>query len=120
MSDTLSMDAETETPGTIENMAVLNFSTAKDARELEHISDINNVAVVLISEELAGALSKIPMKNVAGIIPVAPGANLKLLIGQITLTGAALAAAKEEIAAFFSHYSRRSRGHSRLCRSFAF
>jgi hypothetical protein len=36
------------------------------------------------------------MKNVAGIIPVAPGANLKLLIGQTKVTGEALAAAKED------------------------
>jgi hypothetical protein len=96
MSDTPSTDANTETPRVIENMAVLDLSTAKDAGELKNISAIKNVAVVLIPEELAGALASIRMENVAGVIPVATGANLKLLIGQIKLTGEALAAAKED------------------------
>jgi hypothetical protein len=77
--------------GPIENMAVLDLTSVRDPDDLEGITSIANVAVVLVPESLAGALTRIPTRNVASIVPIPDGAEVRLHTGAVVLGGDALA-----------------------------
>jgi hypothetical protein len=77
--------------GVIENVPVLDLSRMKSPDEIARITRIQNVAMVLVPESLAHVLVGIPMKNVAGTIPVPDGASVKMHVGPVTMSGEALA-----------------------------
>jgi hypothetical protein len=78
-------------PGQIENVAVLDLTSVRDPDDLAGITSIANVAVVLVPESLAGALTRIPTRNVASIVPIPDGAEVRLHTGAVVLGGDALA-----------------------------
>jgi hypothetical protein len=73
--------------GAVANVAVLDLTGTRSVEELERIASIENVALVLVPESLAGALPRIPMRNVASIVPVPDGATVKLHTGAVVLSG---------------------------------
>ena len=77
--------------GAIENVAMLDLTSMRTAEELEGIASIANVALVLVPESLAGVLARIPTKNVASVVPVPDGAEVKVHTGAVVLGGEALA-----------------------------
>jgi hypothetical protein len=82
--------------GVVENVAVLDLSPMRSAEELARIKGIRNVATVIVPESLAGALTGIPMTNVANVVPVPDGARVNAHVGVMTLDGAALAATGDQ------------------------
>ncbi|MEZ4710477.1 MAG: hypothetical protein R3A44_24960 [Caldilineaceae bacterium] len=78
----------------IKNVAMLDLSTMKSAEELDKISSIKNVATILIAESLHSKLMTKPIKNVASIIPIPDGENVrvKVINGPVQLGGDAFSA----------------------------
>lgn len=78
----------------ITNVALLDLSTMKSAEELDKISSIKNVATILIAESLHSQLMTKPIKNVASIIPIPDGENVrvKVINGPLQLGGDAFSA----------------------------
>lgn len=75
---------------TISNMALLDLTGSGSAEELAAIDGISNVAVILVPESLSGALARIPMRDVASIVPVPDGAQLRVHTGSVVMGGEAL------------------------------
>ena len=90
------MPEERVPSGQISEMGILNLLSAKVPEDIAGINSISNVGVVLIPEHLAACLAKIPMTDVGSIASIPTGENINLLIGQITLTGEALAGGDPE------------------------
>jgi hypothetical protein len=75
----------------IRNVALLDLTGATSDETLAGVSRIANVAAILVPESLLGKLLAIPMQNVAATVPVPDGKTVKVLSGQTTLSGEALA-----------------------------
>jgi hypothetical protein len=75
----------------IRDVALLDLTGAQAASALEGVTRISHVAAILVPESLIPRLTSIPMDRVAATIPVPDGRRAKVLAGQITLSGEALA-----------------------------
>jgi len=75
----------------IQNLGVLDLTGMKSADELSSIARIENVGVILVSESLLGGLNSIPMKNVGATVPIPEGENVRVMTGNVRLSGEALA-----------------------------
>ncbi|MFA9428846.1 hypothetical protein [Egicoccus sp. AB-alg2] len=82
--------------GVISNVALLDLTSLHEREELEAIARIDDVAVILVRESLAGALARIPTTNVASIVPIADGARTQVHTGGVVMSGEALAAPDNE------------------------
>ncbi len=82
--------------GEIRNVAVLDLTGAKAPDGLDAVTRIENVAVVLVPEPLMQRLMSIPMANVATVVPVPAGADVKVQVGELTMSGEALAGGDQE------------------------
>ena len=80
-----------ETPREIRDVAVLDLTGANAAEALNGITRLVNVATILASESLLPRLSSIPMERVATVVPIPEGSRVRLLSGQLVLSGEALA-----------------------------
>jgi hypothetical protein len=83
-------------PGEIKNLGHLDLTSMKSPEELDRIKSIENVGAILVPEPLMGRLAGIPMKNVGSTIAIPEGENVRLMTGQIKLTGEALASPGSE------------------------
>lgn len=79
-------------PNVIRDVALLDLSHASSAGDLAHIAAIEDVAMLLIPESLTGALTAIPMRNVAAVVPVPDGVRVRVHTGAMTTDGPGLAA----------------------------
>jgi hypothetical protein len=77
-------------PHEIRQVAVLDLTGATAGESLVGVTRIVNVATILASESLLPRLSSIPMENVATIVPVPDGSQIRLMTGQVVLSGEAL------------------------------
>jgi hypothetical protein len=77
--------------GAVENVAVLDLTSMTSSEDLAAISRIENVALVLVPHSLAGALARVPTRNVASVVPVPDGADVRVHTGAVVLGGDALA-----------------------------
>jgi hypothetical protein len=75
---------------TISNMALLDLTGGGAAEELAAIDGISNVAVIIVPESLSGALARIPMRDVASVVPVPDGADVRIHTGSVVMGGDAL------------------------------
>lgn len=94
------MQPATLTPGggrEIHNVALLDLTGAQAAGALDGVTRISNVATILVPESLLPKLSSIPMDRVAATIPVADGRRARVMAGQITLSGEALAGIGDDL-----------------------
>lgn len=80
----------TQTTGVIEDVALLDL-TSMTPDEVARITEIRNVAMILVPESLAGALAGIPMSDVASVIPIPDGAETRVHTGSLVMGGDALA-----------------------------
>ena len=86
------MDAEPAAPTReIRNIALLDLTGASSADVLDGIQRISKVATILVPEGLVGRLSQIPMEKVAATVPIPDGKRVKVLSGQVSMSGEALA-----------------------------
>jgi hypothetical protein len=74
----------------IKNVALLDLTGATSAEALDNVTRISNVATILVPEGLLGKLLAIPMEKVAATVPIPDGKRVKVLSGQIALSGEAL------------------------------
>src|SRR5256885_5198105 len=77
-------------PREIKNVALLDLTGATGADLLDNISKISKVATILDPESLVGKLMSIPMESVAATVPIPDGKRVKVMSGQIVLSGEAL------------------------------
>jgi len=82
--------------GQIHEVGVLNLLSAKTAEDFKGITSISEVGVILVPEHLAAELMKVPMHEVGTVAAIPEGDNVNLQVGQIKLTGEALAAGDPE------------------------
>ncbi len=82
--------------GHIREMGMLDLRSAKTPEDLSGITSIEEVGVILIPEHLTTVLATIPMKEVGMIASVPEGANVQTQLGQVRLSGEALAAGDPE------------------------
>src|SRR5688572_10524527 len=78
------------TGGEIKNVALLDLTGAGSAEQLDRVTSIENVAAILVPERLMGRLLSIPMHNVAATLPIPDGKRVKVMTGQVVLSGEAL------------------------------
>lgn len=81
----------TTTEGAYRRMPLLDLSHAAEPSDLAHISEITDVAVVVVPEHLAHILGTIEMSGVANIIKVAQGAHVHAHTGSLMIGGDGLA-----------------------------
>jgi hypothetical protein len=82
--------------GHIHEVGMLDLRSAKTPEDLSGITAISEVGCILIPEHLAARLNQIPMSEVGSVVPIPQGENIKCQIGQVWLTGEALAAGDPE------------------------
>lgn len=80
----------------LKDMGMLDLRHVKSAEELKGIAEISDIGVILISEDLVGALSNVNIHDVGGIMPVPAGGKVNCMTGQTRLTGEALASGDPE------------------------
>ena len=85
------MEPDPTPDGVIENTPMLDLTGMSSPDELHGISQLKNVAVVLVPEALSGALASIPMENVASVVPIPGGARPSVHTGSIVMGGEGLA-----------------------------
>jgi hypothetical protein len=76
----------------IRDVALLDLTGAHAAGALDGVTRISHVATILVPESLVPKLSTIPMDRVATMVPVPDGQRVKVMSGQIVLSGEALSA----------------------------
>jgi len=80
--------SENETvPVVIKDQPVLDLSHLTEPGQLAAISKIENVALVLVPESLAGAYVAIPLEHVAQTVYVPDGANARVHTGTLEVGG---------------------------------
>lgn len=70
---------------------MLDLTSMRSPDDLAAIDSIDNVALILVPESLAGALARIPTSGVASIVPVPDGSDVRVHTGTVVLGGEALA-----------------------------
>lgn len=76
--------------GIIENMLILDLTGIKSTEELQRIKKITNVVVIIVPEELSGALASISKENIVNIMTVpndSKDLNMKKCTGDLKLRG---------------------------------
>lgn len=76
--------------GHVADVGLLDLRFAKQPEDLSGIESISDVGVVLVPEELAWVLTRIPVSDVGVVVPVPEGDNVNCMAGQIRLTGGSL------------------------------
>jgi hypothetical protein len=80
-----------DTQREIRNVALLDLTGATSAQTLDGVGRIENVAAILVPASLLGRLMAIPMHNVAATLPIPDGKTVRVMSGQVILSGEALA-----------------------------
>lgn len=76
--------------GVIQDVAVLDLTPMTSREELAGITEIRDVATLLVRESLMSALAAIPITDVATVIPVPDGARVNVHTGSLKVSGEAL------------------------------
>ena len=85
--------------GVIQDVAMLDLTPMTSAEELDGITRISDVAIVLVPESLMAAVVGIPMDDVAMVVPVPTGVEVREHTGALVMGGEALASPDAENAA---------------------
>jgi hypothetical protein len=91
--------AEPEPGGVIRNVAVLDLTANTRPEELAHIRRIEDVAVVLVRESAASALTRIDLVDVASVVQIPEHGMARVHTGTVTLSGESFAdeSAKDDV-----------------------
>jgi hypothetical protein len=76
----------------VKDEAILDLSHLTEPAQLDAISWIEDVAVVIVPESLAGAYATIPTVDVASTLYVPSGVNVRMQTGSLTVGGDGLGA----------------------------
>lgn len=76
----------------IKDIALLDLTGAGGPDLLDGITRISHVAAILVPESLLGKLMSIPMDRIAATVPIPDGKRVKVMSGQIVLSGESLSA----------------------------
>ncbi|MFD1675908.1 hypothetical protein [Alicyclobacillus fodiniaquatilis] len=82
--------------GKIMNVGFLDLRGVRSAEEFSRIESIMNVGMILVQEDQMAYVGTVPMENVGGIVPVPVGPDVKILSGQMEISGESLAAQGDE------------------------
>jgi hypothetical protein len=85
--------------GVIRDVDTLDLTPMTSAEDLAGITRISDVAIVLVPESLMPAVVAIPMDDVAMVVPVPDGVEVRKHTGSLVMAGEALAAPEGENAA---------------------
>jgi hypothetical protein len=85
--------------GVIQDVAELDLTPLTSADDLAGITRISDVALVLVPEPLMAAVMRIPMDDVAMVVPVPTGVQVRTHTGALVMGGEALAGPGAEDAA---------------------
>jgi hypothetical protein len=85
--------------GEIRDVALLDLTPMTSAEDLAGITRISDVAIVLVPESLMAAAAAIPMDDVAMVVPVPDGVEVRTHTGALVMAGEALAGPEVEHAA---------------------
>lgn len=77
--------------GVIRDVAMLDLTASTRPEELAHIRRIEDVAVILVRESAAAALTRIDLEDVASVVQVPEHGVPRVHTGTLVLTGAAFA-----------------------------
>jgi hypothetical protein len=77
--------------GEINDVALLDLTPLRSAEELAGITRISDVAIMLVPESLMAAAVGIPMDDVAMVVPVPDGVEVRVHTGALVMGGEALA-----------------------------
>jgi hypothetical protein len=91
--------ADRRLAGVINDVAMLDLTPMTSAEELAGITRISDVAMVLVRESLMPAVVAIPMDDVAMVVPVPDGVQVRTHTGALVMGGEALAGPDAENAA---------------------
>ncbi len=80
----------------IRNVALLDLTGSDAGDLLERVTSIKNVAAILVPEKLMPKLMAVPMRNVAATVPIPDGKRVKVMSGQVVLSGEALTGSQAE------------------------
>ena len=78
--------------GEIEDVALLDLTPMTSAEDLAGITRISDVALLLVPESLMPAVTAIPMDDVAMLVPVPDGVQVRSHTGSLVVTGALIIA----------------------------
>ena len=88
----MSEDNESRSGGReIVNVGMLDLTTMTSEDDLAGIEQIRNVGLILVTEQLAHVLARIPQRNVGSTLAVPAGEKVKVIVGNIKMPGEALA-----------------------------
>jgi hypothetical protein len=82
--------------GVIRDVAMLDLTPLTSAEDLAGITRLEDVAIVLVPESLMAAVVGIPMDDVAMVVPVPDGVQVRDHTGAVVMGGEALAAPEAE------------------------
>jgi hypothetical protein len=85
--------------GEIKDVSLLDLTPMTSAEDLAGIGRISDVAIVLVPESLMAATAGIPMDDVAMVVPVPDGVEVRNHTGALVMGGEALAGPEVENAA---------------------
>jgi hypothetical protein len=85
--------------GVIEDVAMLDLTPMTSAEDLAGITRLKDVAMVLVPEPLLPAVVSIPMDDVAMVVPIPVGVEVRKHTGALVMGGEALAGPELENAA---------------------
>lgn len=91
MSEGTAAFPEPDQRGVIHDVAVLDLTGSTDPEQLAHIRRIHDVAVILVRESAASALTRIDLNDVASVVQVPEHGVPRVHTGTLVLTGAAFA-----------------------------
>jgi hypothetical protein len=77
--------------GEVTDVALLDLTSLTSAEDLAGITRISDVAMVLVPESLMAAVVGIPMDDVAMVVPVPGGVEVRVHTGAMVMGGEALA-----------------------------
>lgn len=78
--------------GKISDVGMLDLRYAKTPEDLAGITSISDVGAILIPEHLTGALARIGISDVGGVVAVPQDCKVSCMTGQVQLSAASLAA----------------------------
>lgn len=99
MTEQTTTAPEPDAQGVIHDVAVLDLTASTRPEDLAHIRRIEDVAVILVRESAAPALTRIDLEGVANVVQVPEQGVPRVHTGSLVMTGSAFAdeAAKNDV-----------------------
>jgi hypothetical protein len=87
MSDNDNHAIESNRQGKITHMGLLDLRHLRSIDELANVTRISHIGTILVSDQLQGSINRIPMNHVGSILTLPADMKVKLLTGDLKLSG---------------------------------